>query len=379
MSDSEVTNLLFMPGFSTAEKITNVSGRGVGMDVVKTNIERIGGTVEIQSKKGEGSTVKVRIPLTLAIVPALIVRAAGERFAIPQMSLLELVRLEGDHASAGIEFIGGAPVHRLRGNLLPLVCLRKVLQMGHGVDSGNCVECISKRGALNIVVVVANGRQFGLVVDRIDDSQEIVVKPLGKLLHSLNVFAGLTILGDGKVALILDVAGLAQQSGIHSKGADSQLEHRAAAASESSERHQLLISGSNEHGWFAVPLGQVTRLEKIPLSSVEHIGDRCVVRYRGEIMPLIDVSATLGGRSELSEAVDGEVDVVVYTAQRRTVGFVVERITDIIEDTLSVQSKATREGVLCTVAAADRVVEVLDLNKVIILADPEFFKKGSRE
>jgi two-component system chemotaxis sensor kinase CheA len=194
MGEREGVNLIFLPGFSTAEKVTNVSGRGVGMDVVKTNIEKIGGTVDVQSKAGTGTTVRMKIPLTLAIIPALIVTSGGDRYAIPQISLLELVRLDGEDAQKGIELIQGVPVHRLRGRLFPLVYLNRELKVeGEAPD-------LSKLPAVNIVVLQADERQFGLVVDEINDTEEIVVKPLGKQLKGIKTFAGSTIMGDGRVA-----------------------------------------------------------------------------------------------------------------------------------------------------------------------------------
>ena len=194
LSDRELLNLLFLPGFSTADKVTTVSGRGVGLDVVKTNIEKIGGTVDIQNRFGQGTTLKIKIPLTLAIIPALIVTSAGDRYAIPQVSLLELVRLEGEQARKGIEMIHGAAVYRLRGKLLPLVNLNHELRVE---ESGNGSE---QAAAVNIVVLQADDRQFGLVVDEINDTEEIVVKPLGKQLKGISTFAGATIMGDGQVA-----------------------------------------------------------------------------------------------------------------------------------------------------------------------------------
>ncbi len=211
MADREIFNLIFLPGFSTAQKVTNVSGRGVGMDVVKTNVEKIGGTVDLQSTLGKGTTVRVKIPLTLAIIPALIVTCGGDRYAIPQVSLLELVRLEDTKAATGIELVHGAPVHRLRGRLLPVIYLRRELRIGSSDGPKN------EDDAINIVVLLADGRQFGLVVDAINDTEEIVVKPLRKQLKSIKTFAGASIMGDGKVALILDVVGLAQRASVVSE------------------------------------------------------------------------------------------------------------------------------------------------------------------
>ncbi len=211
MSDRDAGQLIFAPGFSTAEKVTSVSGRGVGMDVVKTNIERISGTIDLQSRPGRGTTVKIKIPLTLAIIPALVVTNDGDRYAIPQVSLLELVRLDGDEAKQGIEYVHGAPVYRLRGKLLPLVYLSERLGLAAEADSEKQgVE----EGVINIVVLRANDRQFGLVVDKVNDTEEIVVKPLSRQLKGLSEFAGATIMGDGTIALILDVMGLAVAAGL---------------------------------------------------------------------------------------------------------------------------------------------------------------------
>jgi two-component system chemotaxis sensor kinase CheA len=197
MTEREITNLIFLPGFSTADKVTNVSACGVGMDVVKTNIEKIGGTVDVQSKPGKGSTVRMKIPLTLAIIPALIVTSAGDRYAIPQVSLLELVRLEGEQARKGLEVVNGAPVYRLRGKLLPLVYLKRELKADSQAQIAGSPKAESQ--TVNIVVLRADDRALGLIVDEINDTEEIVVKPLRKQLKSVNIYAGATIMGTGRL------------------------------------------------------------------------------------------------------------------------------------------------------------------------------------
>jgi chemotaxis signal transduction protein len=219
MSDRDAYNMIFLPGFSTAEKVTNVSGRGVGMDVVKTNVAKIGGTVDVHSTPGKGTTVKIKIPLTLAIIPALMVTSGGERFAIPQVSLLELVRLDASHASREIETVHGSPVYRLRGRLLPVVYLNRELQLADGAAAN--------ASGTNMVVVQADGREFGLVVDEITDTEEIVVKPLGKQLKGVSAYSGATIMGDGRAALILDILGLAQRAQVLSETRDSALSEKA--------------------------------------------------------------------------------------------------------------------------------------------------------
>ncbi len=243
LSDREALNLIFLPGFSTAQTVTNVSGRGVGMDVVKSNIEKIGGVVDIFSRTGEGSTVKLKIPLTLAIIPGLVIMSGGERFVIPQVSLLELIRLEGDSSDKHIEQVHGTPVYRRRGSLLPIAYLNQVL----GLQSAERAE------AVNIVVLQAEDRQFGLVVDGINDTQEIVVKPLSKQLKGLIEYAGATIMGDGRVALILDVLGIGQRSGVL---AESREQARAAVEQKSKsdiKQQRLLLFRAGSFERLAVP------------------------------------------------------------------------------------------------------------------------------
>ncbi|HWY87629.1 MAG TPA: chemotaxis protein CheA, partial [Gemmataceae bacterium] len=243
LGEREILELIFLPGFSTAETITNVSGRGVGMDVVKTNIERISGSIDLQSRLGQGTTVKIKIPLTLAIIPALLVSCEGDCYAVPQVNLRELIRLEGEQARQKIEWIHGVPVYRLRGKLLPLLYLAHELEVQ---------EQAFPRSAevLNIVVVQADDRQFGLVVDGVRDTAEIVVKPLGKQLKSIPVFAGATILGDGKVALILDVLGLAQRAQMVSEARDRARPEPAAVPAPDGPARQALVLlsvGSNDY------------------------------------------------------------------------------------------------------------------------------------
>ncbi|MFZ0199737.1 MAG: chemotaxis protein CheA [Candidatus Sulfotelmatobacter sp.] len=235
LSEREVLNLIFLPGFSTAEKVTNVSGRGVGMDVVKTNVEKIGGLVDQQSTPRRGTTVRVKIPLTLAIIPALVVTCAGDRYAIPQVNLLELVRLETDHASTAIEMVHGVPVYRLRGRLLPLVYLSRELKLGDVAGHSG-----SRDDAVNIVVLQADDRQFGLVVDEINDSEEIVVKPLRKQLKTVKTFAGSSIMGDGKVALILDVLGLAQRASVVNETRERPVTEKATDLSRNGHHPNIL-------------------------------------------------------------------------------------------------------------------------------------------
>ncbi|HZR79901.1 MAG TPA: chemotaxis protein CheA [Candidatus Binatia bacterium] len=368
MSDREILGLIFVPGFSTAEKVTNVSGRGVGMDVVKTNIEKIGGSVDIQSRPGEGTTLKIKIPLTLAIIPALVVTTGGERFAIPQVSLLELVRLEGEQARQGIEMIHGARVYRLRGNLLPLIDLNRELRLGQSETASDSV---------NIVILQADDRQFGLVVEAINDTEEIVVKPLSMQLKGIPTFAGATIMGDGKVALILDVLGLAQKAGVISEVRDRSLGEQVAGANaeRAGDRQTLLLFSVGEGGRLAIPLSMVARLEEFPKGSVERSGRQEVVQYRGCIMPLIRLSSILGTEPCEAAAASDVMQVVVYSEQGRSVGLVVDQILDIVEETLAIRRDVSRGGVLGSVVIQDRVTDLLDVHGIIGSEDPSFFDR----
>ena len=374
MADREIFSLIFLPGFSTAQKVTNVSGRGVGMDVVKTNVEKIGGTVDLQSTLGKGTTVRVKIPLTLAIIPALIVTCGGDRYAIPQVSLLELVRLEDTKAVTGIELVHGVPVHRLRGRLLPIVYLRRELRIG---DAGQASK--NEDDAVNIVVLQADGRQFGLVVDTINDTEEIVVKPLRKQLKSIKTFAGASIMGDGKVALILDVVGLAQRASVVSETKEHAEAAKAAeaAASGAQKRSYLLFSGPDD-AHMAIPLDTLARLEELPASQVEKTGTRWVAQYRGEILPLVNLGYALLERrtrrrsKEFEEIAKAErYQVLVCNHDGHRAGLVVERIVDIVEDSAEVQYPASREGVLYSAVIQGRVTEMIDVPAVLQAAHLE--------
>jgi two-component system, chemotaxis family, sensor kinase CheA len=362
MQSREISQLIFLPGFSTAEKVSNVSGRGVGMDVVKTNIEKIGGTIDLQTNSGAGTTVKIKIPLTLAIIPALIVSTAGHRFAIPQVNLLELVRLEGDAVSDSIELIHGAPVYRLRGRLLPLVYLRKVLktEARHAHSSQADAEA-----AVNIVVLKADDRQFGLVVDRISDTEEIVVKPLSPQLKNVSVYSGATIMGDGKVALILDVLGLAHNAGVLPKDRDRSGTENSSKSTETVKGvTSLLILATGHHKRLALPISQVARLEKIPLNSIEFTDNQEVVQYRGEILPLIRLAQILGIKEPVEDLGDF-LNVVVYISNGQGFGLVVTQIVDIVETHVEISRPSTREGLLGSAIINDRVTDLVDLPKII--------------
>ena len=363
LSDREAMNLVFQPGFSMAETITNVSGRGVGMDVVKSHIEKIGGVVDLFSRPGEGATVKLKIPLTLAIIPGLVITSGGERFVIPQVSLLELIRLEGDSGEKHIERVHGTPVYRRRGSLLPIAYLNQVL----GLKSAERTEAVS------MVVLQAEDRQFGLVVDGINDTQEIVVKPLGKQLKGLTVYAGATIMGDGRVALILDVLGIGQRSGVL---AESREQARAAAEQKTQsgiEQQRLLLFRAGSFERLAVPLSLVARLEEFPRKSIEHASGCQVVQYRNRILPLVSLRAVLESGAPGQDQTPDPVQVVVFNDGERSVGLVVDQILDVAEEAVTVRQKSSRKGLLGSAVVGKRVTDFLDLNQVIHAATQSWF------
>ena len=358
MSDQEICKLIFLPGLSTAEAVTNISGRGVGMDVVKTNIEKISGAIDLDTEVGRGTVFKIRVPLTLAIVPALIVSSGYQRFAIPQVNLIELIRIDEDDQSNSIEYIHGCPVHRLRGQLLPLVYLNKELMLES-----------PEQGALNIVVLQAEKCRFGLVVDQINDTQEIVVKPLAEALKTIPVFAGATIMGDGRVALILDTLGIGQRARVMSESPDRAV---SVPTSEGAERvgqsETLLLVSTARNGRLAIPLKRVARLEQFEISQTEKAGDTRVVQYRGQILPLIQLAEFLHERraTSLEDVSDSElIQVVVFGEEGRQVGLIVNEIIDVVDEVLETRGRASRVGVLGTAAIHGQVTELFDVTAFV--------------
>jgi len=379
MTDREVLALIFLPGFSTAAEVTSVSGRGVGMDVVKTNIEKIGGVVDLVSRLGQGTTLKLKIPLTLAIIPGLVVTlterrssprrmtGSGERYVIPQVSLLELIRLEGESGKRQIELIHDTPFYRRRGTLLPLVYLADVLKLGSTSESN----------VVNIVVLQAEDRQFGLVVDGISDTQEIVVKPLGKQLKSLNCYAGATIMGDGHVALILDVSGIAQLAGVVQESREKSTAETQRHDHSGSERQTFLLFRAGSFERLAVPLSLVARLEEFSLSKIEHAGGKRVVQYRGRILPLASLAPILDPGAADTAGLQDPAQVVVFNNGERSMGVLVDQILDIVEDQVTVRQAATRQGLLGSAVVGKKVTDLLDLHAVIQAADDGWF--GGRD
>ena len=347
MEPREVLDLIFRAGFSTAAAVTNVSGRGVGMDVVRTNIERIGGSVDILSTVGTGTTCRVRIPLTLAIIPALVVAESGERYAIPQANLVELVRLEGQDLRDGVDTLAGAPVLRLRGRLLPLVSLGETL-----------TGTRPQTDALTVVVVQADDIRFGLCVGEVHDTQEIVVKPIGRQLKALPLYAGATIMGDGQVALILDVGGIARVRAL----TPTELTDTVAVGADVGSQALLVLEVSN-HRRAALPLTAVSRLEEFDASRIERSGLSEVVQYRDGILPLLRLAPAIGLPETPGER--DQISVVVHEEAGRRVGIVIDQVLDVVDEAIVATEVGRRVGVLGSAVVQDRVTDLVDLDAVV--------------
>ena len=375
LNEREILNLIFLPGLSTAKKVTNVSGRGVGMDVVRSKVEAIGGTVELSSILNQGTNLQLKIPLTLAIVPALMVCCYEHRYAIPQSTLQELIRFDPEHNKDQVlEKIGGAWYHRLRGNLLPLVYLQEVLHPEQ--------PKVDLRKPHYVVVLQAGDQNYGLVVDRIEDSQEIVVKPLDRLLNKIPVYAGTMITGDGMAALILDPMGLAHTARLQAQQVRVQRQLEARLQGEE-EGQALLLFGSSTGGRMAIPLDMVARLEEFPAKQIEYIGGRSVIQYRGEIMSLIDVAGMLPERRRTPRGGEINLDereihqIVVHSGGQRNVGLIVGEILDTIEEDTSTRGRPSRSGVKYTFVQDSRVTEMLDLKMLISSVEPDFYTNNT--
>ena len=352
MNDRETISLIFAPGFSTAQQVTRLSGRGVGLDVVRSNLEAISGSVDVNSKPGEGTTFTIKIPLTLAIVPALLVACAGQRFAIPQVNLLEVLRL----TAGQVEMVGAVCVYRLRGKLVPVVRLREVLRLSD--DAAPAEE--------NLVILEANGRLFGLVVDSLQDTQEIVVKPLDRMLKALGPYAGATILGDGSISLILDPTGVAALSKLDLSGPMEDAPAETAAPEALGE--ELLLFDLTGDYRCAVPLSDVTRLEEFDLAKVESndLGD--VIQYGERIMPLVPLYRLLNPRAGVpAPTATGRLRALVHERPEGCYGFLVEQVIDIAREPLSLQHQGEREGVRGSAILRGRVTHLLDLDALLRL------------
>jgi two-component system chemotaxis sensor kinase CheA len=352
MADREVHRFIFRAGFSTAQAVTAVSGRGVGMDVVKTNVERIGGTIDVASTEGRGTGFTIKIPLTLAIVSALIVEVAGERFAIPQIGVLELVRVGGG-AETRVERIKNAQVMRLRDRLLPLVSLGSVL----GLDGPPTPQASDAQDNGFVVVTQVGAHVFGIIVDRLFDTEEIVVKPVAPILRHIGMFSGNTILGDGSVIMILDPNGIARSTGVAGEGVEARADNGpAATGTRSNDRTSLLLFRAGDATPKAIPLGLIARLDDIPAEQIENSGGTPVVQYRGQLMPLL----ALSGAFEASLAPGSRQTVLVFSEGERSLGLMVDAILDVVDEPLNVQAGQGRPGFLGSAVVAGKVTDVVD-------------------
>ena len=361
MSDQQALQLIFKAGFSTAQKVTNVSGRGVGMDVVRTNIEKIGGTIELSSTLGKGTRFIIKIPLTLAIVSALIVECREQRFAIPQISVVELVRASA-HSEHTIECINDAPVLRLRDRLLPLVSLSRIL----GLDGDE--EPIGAGTETFIVVSQVGPHSFGLIVDKVFDTEEIVVKPVAPMLRDIGVYSGNTILGDGQIVMILDMNGIAATATDLSMAGEAETQTVAAGDGMTGEAVSLLVFSAGEGAPKAVPLALVARLEEIERTAIEYSDGSPVVQYRGRLMPLVqaDPMQSLSG--------EGRTPVVVFADGERNMGLVVDEIIDIVDERLDIEIVANQSGVVGRAVIAGKATDLIDAGYYLTQAYSDWFE-----
>lgn len=390
MSDQQIQQYIFAAGFSTAEKITSVSGRGVGMDVVRTNIEKIGGTVELKSVEGKGTTFTIKIPLTLAIVSALIVACCEERFAIPQISVLELVRasVKSDNA---IELINDAPVLRLRNRLLPLISLKTLLSLEDtpvgveepeveattdgedaaieqdATDGKSDGATIGEDDEMFIVVTQVGNNTFGIIVDKVFDTEEIVVKPVAPILRDITFYSGNTILGDGSVIMILDPNGIATASGQLGSNDMNSEGDTDVSSSGSDEKTSLLVFRAGANELKAVPLALVARLEEIDMATTETSHGQVMVQYRGQLMPLIAFDKTHEWKTE------GRQPILVFTDQERSMGLVVDEIVDIVEDRLKIELATDSAGLVGSAVVAGKATDIIDAGYFLTQAFSDWF------
>lgn len=363
MSDQQIQQYIFRAGFSTAEKVTSVSGRGVGMDVVRTNIEKIGGSIVLKSIEGKGSTFLIKIPLTLAIVSALIVEAGGERFAIPQLAVRELV-LASAKSNIKIETIQGSPFFRLRERLLPLVSLRDILEL----------ECETENETKYIVVTQIGTYQFGIIVDRVFDTEEIVVKPVSNILKGIELFSGNTILGDGSVIMILDPNGVAKAAGdVEVADHSSQNKAEENKNAHAKDKTSLLLFKTGQDAPKAVPLSLVARLEEIETNKIETSGGKSMIQYRGQLMPLISFDSSVDMHSKPKKP------VLVFQDDASTMGLIVEEIVDITEEIVDVQVSGENPGIIGSAIIGNKATDVVDIGYFIRASNKDWFKRHGDE
>ena len=360
MTEAQIHKFIFAPGFSTAAAVTSVSGRGVGMDVVRTNIDQIGGTIDVKSVAGEGSSVTIKIPLTLAIVSALIVEAAGDRFAIPQLAVVELVRARAN-SEHRIERIKDTAVLRLRNKLLPLMHLKKLLRIDDGTSSD------PENGF--IVVTQVGSQTFGIVVDGVFHTEEIVVKPMSTKLRHIEMFSGNTILGDGAVIMIIDPNGIAKALGAAGSASHEISEENAAARANAAEQlTSLLVFRAGSAQPKAVPLGLVTRLEELATDKIEFSNGRYMVQYRDQLMPLVQMEG-------VGVQTSGSQPILVFADDGRSMGLVVDEIIDIVEERLNIEVAGSREGILGSAVIKGQATEVIDVGHFLPMAFADWFSR----
>ncbi|NBN65217.1 response regulator [Microvirga tunisiensis] len=369
MTDAQIHKFIFAAGFSTAAAVTSVSGRGVGMDVVRNNIELIGGTVDLRSVAGKGTTFVIKIPLTLAIVSTLIVEASGDRFAIPQLSVVELVRVQ-TNSEHRIERIKDTPVLRLRNKLLPLLHLSQLLGIYEGDNAQNAIN--DDNGF--IVVMQVGSQTFGVVVDGVFHTEEIVVKPMSSMLRNLTMFSGNTILGDGSVIMIIDPNGIASAMASSASSAvadqvEEESEDARRNAADGQKPISLLLFRAGAPEPKAVPLSLVTRLEEFEVSKIERSNGRDLVQYRGSLMPLVYVNE--GDHHKL----EGTQPMLVFSDSGRSMGLVVDEIVDIVEDRLNIEVGSERPGILGSAVIKERATEILDLGYYLPQAFEDWFMR----
>ena len=366
MSAQQIQQFIFHAGFSTADKVTSVSGRGVGMDVVRTNIEKIGGSIEMNSIEGKGSTFSIKIPLTLAIVSSLIVAVGGERFAIPQLAVRELV-LVSQKSENRIEMIKDTPVFRLREKLLPLVSLNTLLKLGNDDELQNGFD------HKYIIVTQVGGYSFGLIVDQVFDTEEIVVKPVAKILKDLSLFSGNTILGDGSVIMILDPGGIAKATGETSMPEDASATAKANAAMTSDTKTSLLLFTAGSDAPKAVPLSIISRLENIDLATIERADGQMLVQYRGTLMPLIPFNDSV----EVGKT--GQKPLLVFADRGKSVGIIVDTIVDIREEVIDIQVSKNKPGLVGSAIISGKATEIIEVMHYLNSVHGDWFKDHGDE
>lgn len=349
MSKENILALIFEPGFSTKDEVTNISGRGVGMDVVKSNIEMAGGSVEVYSEIDAGSTFKVTIPLTLVIIPTLIIKLKELSFAIPQNSIVELIRVKAQNISK----IDDVMVYRVRGELLPILSLYELLELPNKAYA---------KGIIQIIIIEVNDCRFGIIVDEIKSTQDIVVKPLSNKIKELRIYSGVTILGDGGVALILDLNELAQRANICNESITLGQDLKSVTKQKEADTHLVLLVENFNKTQVAVPIDIVKRLEKFSLKNIEHISGRNFVQYHGKILTLIKLSELINQDNSILEAEKNTIDVFVYANDDYpNIGIVVDKILDSSKENILEPQGGIRLGVKGTKIINNKITEILDI------------------